>query len=218
MAVSNNQQPEPKHRSHLTFPFFPAHTLPGDTLTKEKTKETVSPTMETVEVRTLTNKALEFHLDCSSATVSQLKCLVQDREGIPPDHQRIVFAGRQLSQDNATLAQYGLTNGSRAYLVLRLRDQTAIFVDPPLSIPPVGLVCSPPPPNNPNSNCSSTVNCGWPCAGRTGCIHGRGVAAAAWFGTCARHSYVACAIGPQPVLVGDHRRSTRQLVRRQATL
>ena len=160
-------------------------------------------------VRTLTGKALEFHLACGSTTVSQLKCLVQDREGIPPDRQRMIFAGRQLTQDSATLAQYGLTNGSLVYLVLSLRGKPAIFMDPPLSVPPVGLVCSPP--EQPRF-AVQLLNCGWPCAGRTGHIHGRGVAATAWFGAYTWHSYVACAIGPQPVLIGNHRRSTRQLV------
>jgi ubiquitin len=70
-------------------------------------------------VKTLTGKTVTVSLDLD-LTVMELKYAIQDREGIPPDQQRLISAGKQL-QDNLTLREQGLTKESTIHMVLRLR-------------------------------------------------------------------------------------------------
>lgn len=79
----------------------------------------VSASAMQITVKTVTGQAIPLTVEPGD-TIEAVKGMLQNKAGMPPDQQRLLYSGKQL-EDNRTLADYNIQDQAILHLVLRLR-------------------------------------------------------------------------------------------------
>lgn len=78
-----------------------------------------------IKVKTLTGREIEIDIETTDK-IERIKERIDEKEGIPPPQQRLIFSGKQMN-DEKKVSEYKITGGAVLHLVLALRGGWEMF-------------------------------------------------------------------------------------------